>query len=152
MGKAAVPKRSGGTLVPKRSGGTLGVRRVRPQAAKRASQAAVANPAWHTVSPVVLNVPITAAEGFMVSPGVDLGKVGSVRQAISAQGVVGDAAKALADIVAGSMPAGSPEAMAGVQQVATALGMGVAGLLPLLEPYMERIDPGAARLTRPTAA
>ena len=76
----------------KRSGRSLGMRQPPP---KRPSQPAPANPAWYTVS---ARIPVAAAEEFKVSPGVDMGKAGSVRQAISATSVVGDAAKALADM------------------------------------------------------
>ena len=90
---------------------------------KTPSQPPPANPGWYTVSPTAPSIPITGAKGFQVSPGVDVGKAGSVRQAISAGNVVADAAQVLADI-AGSGATMSPgAAMAGVTKVATALGM-----------------------------
>jgi len=104
----------------KPTGRSLGMRQA---LRKTPSQPPPANPGWYTVSPIAPSIPITAAKGFQVSPGVDVGKAGSVRQAISAGNVVADAAQVLADI-AGSGATMSPgAAMAGVTKVATALGM-----------------------------
>ena len=109
-----------GPSTAKRKGRSLGTG---ARCSKRPSQIAPANPAWYTISPTVPSAPIIAAGGFEVSPGVDVGKVGSVRQAISGASVVGDAAKALAEIVASAEPMHPEAMMTGVSQVATALGM-----------------------------
>ena len=104
----------------KRKGRSLGVQ---ARCSKRPSQTTPANPAWYTVTPKGPSTPIIAASGFKVSPGVNVGKVGSVRQAISAGNVVGDAAKALADIVGAGATMSPEEKEDGVHKVATALGM-----------------------------
>ena len=109
-----------GPSTAKRKGRSLGTG---ARCSKRPSQIAPVNPAWYTISPTVPSAPIIAAGGFEVSPGVDVGKVGSVRQAISGASVVGDAAKALAEIVASAEPMHPEAMMTGASQVATALGM-----------------------------
>ena len=105
----------------KRKGKSLGVRQTMPKPASKPASA----PSWYTVAPAVVDPlaspPATAADGFKVSPGVDVGKAAAVRQTTSATTVVTEAAQALADIVA-TAPM-HPDAANGVRQVATALGM-----------------------------
>ena len=110
----------GGADAVRRTGRSLGMRQALH---KRPPQPPPANPAWYTVSPTVPSTPITGANPFEVSPGIDVGKAGSVRQAISAGNVVDDAAKVLADIAGAGATMSPEEKEAGVHRVATALEM-----------------------------